>query len=396
MPKSVLGSGRFLPRNVALLGAIVFSIWAGQSVVLIVMPLAANGLGASPALIGILVAVPNAIAFLFSIPVAVMSDGLGRRAFIVAGSALGLATSMLVAVSTSEVTLFVGAVGFGCFLVLSTGPTLAFSTEFGPERLHARIQGYNATIQAASALVAPLLAGAALGLFGISGGFAIIGGLSITALGAAVLMREQHGYRPRNWSIILGSYRDAVRLILASADMRTAALQAVIFTSTVFVIGGAFLPLYFVVSLGWEPGIAAAVLSVRGVAALAPGLFLGRAVELVGGRRLAAVAGGLTILPLAAIPLLDTAGYISVLLGIHGIGVGLIPGSVNLLVTSGTTPDKRALGFASVSVFGRTPGIALPVLLAFLAEVYDLRTAILLAMTIVFVWWALLAREVRG
>lgn len=85
--------------------------------------------------------------------------------------------------------------------------------------------------------------------------------------------------------------------------------------------------------------------------ALVPRLFLGQAVQLVGARRLAVIGSALTVMPFAAIPLFDTVGGIALLLGLHGIGLGLIPGSTNLLVTSGTAPGQRALGFASISVF---------------------------------------------
>src|ERR1700687_2944525 len=120
----------------------MFCLFAAQTMAFVLIPLAAAGLGLSGVAIGVLVAMPAGLGLVSDVPVAMVSDRLGRRPPMVVGAGLGVVSGALLMVASDFGGLFVGSVALGLSLSLGFGPMLAYITEACLPKDAARVQGY--------------------------------------------------------------------------------------------------------------------------------------------------------------------------------------------------------------------------------------------------------------
>ena len=166
-------------RNLYLVFAGIFALFATQTMALIAIPLAAASIGVPGYLIGVLVAIPAALGLCSDVVVAVASDRIGRKPLILAGAALGALAGLELAFSNDLAGLAVGSIVLGLSLSLSVGPALAYVTEASTPHAAARVQGYNGAVQGLSALAGALAIGFAVDRFGSERSAALIGWLRV-------------------------------------------------------------------------------------------------------------------------------------------------------------------------------------------------------------------------
>src|SRR5205807_1190162 len=157
-----LSSSPDVNRNLYLVFAAIFCLFATQTVVFVLIPLAAAAMELPGVAIGVLVAVLAGLGLASDVLVAVTSDRLGRKPLILTGAGLGVLAGILLAVAEDFPTLFAGAVALGLSLSFAVGPALAYVTEACRPEQAARVQGYNGAVQGLSALAGAFAIGFAI------------------------------------------------------------------------------------------------------------------------------------------------------------------------------------------------------------------------------------------
>ena len=199
-------------RAVASLAAIYAVRLLGLFLLLPVLALHAGGLpGGTPLLAGLAVGAYGLTQAVMQIPFGVWSDRVGRKPLIVVGLLLHVAGSALGAVATSAAALVTARVVQGLGAV--SGPVTAFLADLTRPEARTRAMfavGMSIGVSFVLSLVmGPLLAAA----IGVAGGFWLIGGLGLVALGLVLFALPAE--RPRAERTARGRWSQALTRRLA-------------------------------------------------------------------------------------------------------------------------------------------------------------------------------------
>ncbi len=356
-------------RNLWLVLSGMFCLVATQTIAFVLVPLAAARLGLPGSSIGVLVAVMAGLGLAAEVPVAVMSDRLGRRAPMLLGTVLGMVAGGILSVASDYLGLLAGAVAFGLSMSLAVGPALAYVTEACRPREAARVQGYNGAVQGLSALAGAIAIALAVEHLGPQRSALLIAGLMAFALLAFVSLEETVSRsKVRSSKELAGGYATAIRLLIARPQLQLAALVLLIFYSVVFVVGNSFLPLYIVHDLGESAVLAGTLIATRNAAMTLSSLLFGHAVSHFGLVPTMLVANSVAVAGVAGLSVLTDSRLLVVLLALQGLGMGLTAATANTLVASATRAEARALGFAATSVVSRGGSLLSPLLFGIILE----------------------------
>ena len=350
-------------RNLYLVLAGIFCIFATQTMAFVLIPLAAAAVNVPGFAIGVLVAVTAGLGLLTDLPVAVTSDRLGRKPIILCGAGLGILAGILLSVARDFPTLLLSAVVFSLSLSFAIGPALAYVTEASLPDNAARVQGYNGAVQGLSALAGAVVIGFSVDTVGPDRTSLLISLLMAFSCVAFVSLKETVA-RDRIPSMheLIGSYPAALNLLLTRPSLQLSTLVSLIFNSVVFVAGNSFLPIYVVRDLGLPAVFAGGLLAVRNIAMTLSSPLFGPAVGRYGltatmlGANFVAVAG------MVGISLVPNPQALYVPLAVAGFGMGFAAATANTLVTSATTRRQRALGFATNSLVSRAGSLVSPLI----------------------------------
>lgn len=129
LTKAYLPSTRGITREAAFLvvAGILFSFGSGYFIV--ARPLYLFQIGFDPTIIGILVTIQGLLGVALSIPVAMLSDVVGRKRFVVYGLLLDALGSFLFFYSTNLAILIAAQVVFAFVAAAAGAPFIAFFTE---------------------------------------------------------------------------------------------------------------------------------------------------------------------------------------------------------------------------------------------------------------------------
>lgn len=363
-----------MKSDLVLLLGVVFLVFAAQTVVSVLVPLAATAVDLDASTIGLLVSIPLAVGILTDLPLAKASDHYGRRPALVAGSTTGVLAAIVLMIGGSVPYLIAGSLLVGVSLSLLIGPSLAFVTELATAENHARVQGFNGAIQGLSALLGALAIGVLVASVGIRAGFVSVVALM---LGVAALTwpirersRERNGdaRNVRPASLLLPYWR-AIHMMREEPAMVIAGLVAGLYTVIVLVVGNAFVPVYLVTSEGFSGADAGGFVAVRSVVAALVSLTFGTVVAKTGMIRLIISTNTLGIVGLGLVPLLAQTPLLGGAFIIQGVGIAFGPATANLLVTSATIGAERALGFSATQFTGRVIGVIMPIVLGVTASI---------------------------
>lgn len=361
-------------RQLSFVLGSIFCLFAAQTYVFVLIPLAAAEQRLPGIFIGVLVGVSAGIGLVSDVLVAVISDAIGRRGPMIAGAACGVLSGILFALGSDFPTLLTGAVVFGLAMSLAIGPALAYVTEASTPKDHARVQGYNGAVQGMSALAGALLVGFAVDHFGARAS-ALLGSV---LMGAALILSYQLGETvqrmpaPRTPRRLAGAYVSAARMLVTRPPLQLASLVSLLYGSVVFVIGNAFVPLYIVRDLGQSAILAGVLLGGRNLAMTLVSPFFGRIVERHG---LLATMFGACIVAEVGVVLTAVSGspaFLFAALVLQGAGIGFTPAISNILVTSATERRERALGFATNSLAARGGSLISPLIFGAILQVADM------------------------
>ena len=357
-------------RNLYLVFAAIFCLFATQTVVFVLIPLAAAEMNLPGFAIGALVAVLAGLGLASDVLVAVTSDRLGRKPLILAGAGLGVLAGILIAVASDFPALFAGAVALGLSLSFAVGPALAYVTEACRPEQAAKVQGYNGAVQGLSALAGAFAVGFAIDHLGTGRSSLLISVLMASVCAAVLLLDETVvRTRPPSPGELVGSYGRAMRLLVTRPPLQLSALVSLIFNSVVFVVGNSFLPIYIVRDLGQSAVFAGTLLAARNVAMTVASPLFGVAVARFGLVGTMLGANSVAVLGMIGVALAPDPQLLFLPLALAGFGTGFAAATANTLVASATGRHERALGFATNSLVSRAGSLMSPLIFGTILEI---------------------------
>lgn len=412
-------------RSLLALYVVVAAVFATQAMMAPLVPLFGLSLGASPAVIGLLVSAGFVLPLFGALAAGSLVDRRGARPLIIVG-ALGMTAAPLVVVALPSLFgVAVAQLGLGLahLVVIVAAQTLVAS--LGGGRAREKNFGWYTMFVSAGQLVGPLLAGVLVDSAGFGVAFAVAAGVSALGAGCSLLLPpafvSKEFVSPENDNVAAetlggdeGSSVDeteaetsggaGVLELLRRPGVRVAlsVSAAVLFSLSVY---QAFFPAYLD-ALAFSATVVGGLLSLRALASLLVRPFTARVMALFA-RRLQGLKVMLLLIAvgLSLTGLIDTLLLLGLLAVIVGVGVGIAqPIS---MVTVVDHVDAHIWGFAlGLRLTGnRLAQVLGPVLLGVSAEVLGFDGMFLLAGGVLVVaigllqWWGPAfnrAEEVRG
>jgi MFS transporter, DHA1 family, multidrug resistance protein len=323
VPRSLRGPFRGLPREVAILAAVSFTVALGFGIVSPDIPAFARHFGVSTAAAASVVSAFALLRIVGALPAGRLVDSLGEPVVMAAGITIVAVSSIVAAFSGSfaELIILRGAGGFGSAMFGVSAQTLLLASV--PSEQRGRASGLFAGGFLVGGISGPAVGGL-VAAWSMRAPFIIYGCmLAVPAVIAAVVLRD----RPRPRAVAsVGPPRALAQIGHALKDRAYRAAATANLADGFAAIGvrSAIVPLFvrdiLHRSAVWT-GIGFGVVAVLNAATLLPGGWLadrlGRRPVIVGGCLLS--AGGMVML--ALVPGLD--GYL-LALAVFGLGSGLL------------------------------------------------------------------------
>lgn len=306
--------------------------FVAQTLLMLAVPLHAVRLGASPAVVGLLVSAAFALPTVFAIPMGQLVARLGVRRMMALG-ALGMAVGPLAAwvvpglggLALMQLVVGTSQLAMG----LAAQATIAASARGAALE---RAFGAYTTIAALGQMLGPLLAGVLLEASGPSSAYAVAAALPLASLASALALDVPRGTRSPPGRGRLG-YAAQIALLRSNLAVRASLLLTVAVLGS-FVVHAAFFAVYLE---GMAVGAAAIglLVSLRSFAAMLVRPFTAWAIARLGGRSRAMLA--------------------------------LVAAMAAALAATGVAPGLVALGVAAI-VLGAATGLGQPLTLVILSE----------------------------
>lgn len=295
--------------------------FVAQTMLLLAVPLIALQLGASPAVIGVLVAAPFLGPTLFAIPMGRLVTIFGARRMMTIG-AVGMALGPLAALAAPTLTgLLLMQLVIGTMQVVMGVSAQATVATLGRGRASERAFGWYSTSVSAGQMLGPVAGGALLDAFGATSVYAVAIALPLIALVSARALHAPAGVGHASAGATFG-YRAQFQLL-----RRNVAVQmSILLTVAVLLAFGshaAFFPVYLE-RLAIPASLIGVLVSVRAFASMLIRPFMASIITALGGRGRAIVACIVMMaLGLAATGVFDSIAILGALALLIGIAVGL-------------------------------------------------------------------------
>lgn len=306
----------------------------------------ARALGATPSLVGLVVAIYSVTNLAGNLLGGHLLDRLGRQRLLVGGMALaGLALAAYSLARTPGELLAIRALhGLAAAILAPAAFTLL--GDLFPKEKRGKAMGAGGALIALAAMVAPAFSGMLRDRWGFDAVFFGVGGLLLaTALGALFLLPES--YRPR---MAENPQVASFRLLLARRELQLSYIGAAALTFGLGVIV-THLPIYLA-DLGHSATLTG--VSFSAFALMAMLVMVGPAAGRRGSERRTLPAGyGLAAIAaaLALLPLFTQLGAILAIMAFYGLGFGLIFPAANAQVADATSPGERGTAFGLFYAF---------------------------------------------
>lgn len=296
-----------------------------------VLPLYASAMGAGDPLLGLIAAVSPLAGILFSFPVGVLSDRLGRRRLLII-SALVFATAPLLYLAVSDPVALIPIRFFHGTATAILGPVVSAIIAERFPAARGEMLGTYASATLVGRTLAPLAGGVIISAFIAAPGLlpyrAVYGAAALAAVPVLVLVLRYHE-EDHGPSDIPGFsvFRESLGAFVANRSLRATALADM---ATYFAFGAfeTFLPVWLVLRgfEAWQIGVIFAV-QVLVIAATKP--FFGRVADRADKRY--QIVAGVLITGTAAAAVTLATGFWTILLISAVFGLGM---SVSTVATS--------------------------------------------------------------
>lgn len=336
---------------------------------MILVPFLAIAINLTPTVLGFTYILPTFVTFFTTIPLAILSNTIGRRPLIINGGWITLFSAIVFSFTKGAVLLStaITLVSFaGSFF---WGQALALVSEQGSPDEHAQNQGYNGLLQGASALLSVLIAGYLVELIDFSGSYLVAGFFAFLGLLFSIKIQERFTPTHQGFSFfeIVSSYRKAF-FLLRKAKIQLSTIFSTIGVIISFAVGNTFFPMYTTLVNGSTSTLIGIYIGSRNFLSMLVSLTFGYFAKRMGKFWPLFVSLGLAIVVVPFIPLLKNPVFLIALFCLQGIGMGFIPAGPNLLVAEGTSIENRTMGFALQSLLFRVSALAIPALLGLVVK----------------------------
>ncbi len=308
-----------------------------------VLPLFAASLGANDAYLGVIAAVSPLAGILFSFPIGVISDKLGRRKLLIASGCVFLIAPLLYLLITDPIFLIPVRFFHGLATAI-LGPVIGaiIAEKFGNRK--GVMMGTYSSATLVGRTAAPLVGGFILTLFALAPGYTAYHMVYLAAFCAAIpvfiLILIFHDTNGSVKKITIADFKKSLKNFLSNKGLRAASIAEMI---TYFCFGTfeTFLPVYLLFTgvPAWQTGIIFAV-QVVVIALTKP--FFGKQADRGDPQKQIALGMLITGLSLGAMGLAADFWILIALSCVFGIGMSLSTVATN--VYAADTAEKNELG----------------------------------------------------
>ena len=343
----------------------ILLMFVGHTMIFPLAPLYSLELGASPAVIGVVIAAAFLFPLFLAIPAGSLVDRYGSRGILLTGT-------LLVGLSPFLIPLFPGFAALGAVQVLNgLGQLIAviaaqsYVATLGSGRVREQNFGWYSTFISVGQLVGPLLAGAAVDLLGFEAAFALSG---ISASLAVLLVlrlrrpqrepnREPHRFPSPAQMGRLVKYPSVQLALLVSGTMMIPLMGY-----------SSFLPAYLDL-LAYPATLIGGIISFRAFVTIIVRPFMPRIIAALGGRyRTFTVMTAMTAVSLGAIAHGELWSLL-LLAVLMGIGLGIAQPLTMVTVVEQVGPAERGTAFGLRLTANRFMQVVGPLGLGLIAQV---------------------------
>lgn len=331
-------------RTLGIIFATILIDFVGFSVLIPVLPIYMEKLGASSFEVGLILALYAAAQLVFLPAWGWLSDRIGRRPVILV-SLLGTVVSFLLLAVAPSIGMIYAARILAGFFAASIGTAQAVVTDLTPPEERAQSMGLIGAAFGLGFVVGPALGGQLALLDPVAPFYGIAILATVNLVLACLFLPESRPreLRVRNWKGLGRTLVPSpVRLAFALHDRRIGYYLYLFFQLfTAFAALESMFTLFLSRRFGLGPFEAGMIFVVIGIfIALTQGLLIRRLAPALGERRLVVIGLVLTGAGLAAIPFVPTPGWLYVLGPIIAIGNGLAFPSFTSLYSKACEAEK--------------------------------------------------------
>lgn len=368
-------------QSLASLLGLIFSHFVAFSIILTMLPFAADTAGMPAAGLGVVLAILGGSGLLLDPIAGALANRIGRPLVVGLGGIVGALASIGLARELNPVTVTIYALCAAIAMSCIVNPALSALSEHRQER-PALVQGSNAAVQRLGSLLAALALALLLTQRGlpklqliVAAGYLVV---------AACALQISTGTRGSASSLsragVRAAYARSYTLALRSIGVARAALVncgLAIF----FLVGSSFFPI-LALDRGYGSVYVGVALGARDLLAVAAGPTLPLFSRRFALRTIWIWAASLGLITLGGSIVTSSMLWGIALFSVHGIAIGFGIAIANIHVTHATTEQERVFGFAAVAIASRAVNLLTPLLLGVVLAFGSARLAIAVGATI--------------
>jgi MFS family permease len=335
------------------------------------VPLLAHGLGASPALIGVIVGAFGLLSFFIAIPVGGFTDRVGVKRALALGVICNILSALLLVRAGHVLTLMASQVAGGLGFQLHIVASQAFIASLDSPLRRESEFGYLTFSAALGQSLGPAMGGVIASLFGYDAAF--IASLLVAALGLMIMgFRDSLGARAPGRYSLRRDLRHAGALLSNSGMLALLAVTfVVIFTVS---LRTSFLPVLLLQRGSSEALVGLLISLFAGISTLIRP-FTGSLLQRFGRRGILALAMLAVALGVGLIPMLSSVSTVALALCTFGLGFGLTQPLSIVMVADLADPRRSGLSMGIRFMAITLADILGPVLLGVVVEGFGLHAA---------------------
>jgi MFS family permease len=360
-----------MSRN-KLLTLIVFTLnFTRLGMVFPLVPLLAHDLGASPAVIGVIVGAFGLLSFFLGIPVGGFTDRVGVKRALALGVLCNIVSALLLVHADNVLTLMASQVAGGLGFQLHIVASQAFIASLDSPLRRESEFGYLTFSAALGQSLGPVLGGVIASRFGYHGAF--LASLLVSTLGLMIMgFREPRGLRAPGRYSLRRDLRHAIALLSNSGMLALLAVTfVVIFTVS---LRTSFLPV-LLLQRGSSEALVGLLISLFAGTSTLIRLFTGSLLQRFSRRGMLALAMLAVALGVGLIPMLSSVFTVALALCIFGFGFGLAQPLSMVMVADLADPRRSGLSMGIRFMSITLANILGPVLMGVVVEGFGLHAA---------------------
>ena len=335
------------------------------------VPLLAHDLGASPAMIGVVVGAFSLLSLFLSVPIGGFTDRTGTKRILLLGVLCNIASALLLLRATDILILMISQVLGGLGFQLNIVSSQAFIACLDSPLKRESGFGYLTFSAALGQSLGPVLGGVIASRFDYHVAFLTV--LLISTLGLLILgFRESNVPRGADRYSLKRDLRQATVLL---SDSRMLAVLAFTFV-IIFAVSlrMSFLPV-FLLNRGLSEALVGLLISLLAVTSTLIRPFVGRLLQMFSRRSILAFCILAVAVGTGSIPLLPSVLAVALALCTFGFGFGLTQPLSMLMVADLTVPERSGLSMGVRFMAITLANLLGPVLLGVLVEPLGLDAA---------------------